>query len=292
MGGERRRVAGAQPRPRQHARDGAHADQRAHGREAEGQVALRAGRHELVRGLRLRADRPREHRLPAGPELERLRTRPRERPAALEARVQPAERRPERHLLRLGPSLRRDDDERVRARSQDREARVVPPHRPQRARGHRDRAAVVRPHRPVQHGAEQRDRLVPPGGARRRVGTRRGHGRAAGGSSTRSRAAPRSGASPRSTAAAACGIRRRSTTRAACSSPSATRRPSRARRSTRTARAGPGRTSTRTRSSHSTGGPEGSSGTGRRCRTTCATTTSPSRPSSRASPWAAPRRAS
>ena len=44
------------------------------------EVALRIARHELVRRLRVHADRARRHRLPAGPELERLRARPRERP--------------------------------------------------------------------------------------------------------------------------------------------------------------------------------------------------------------------
>ena len=50
---------------------------RADGRAAARAVALRHPRHELVRRVRLDADRARRHGLPAGPQLERLRARPR-----------------------------------------------------------------------------------------------------------------------------------------------------------------------------------------------------------------------
>ena len=171
-GGRRTTATSATRGPR------ADADRRAHGRRPEGRMAVRDPGHELVRRLRLDADRTRRHHLPAGSELERLRARPRDGAAALEARVRSAERRPERRLLRLGPPLRRDDDGCLRAGSEDGEAAVDAQARAQRARGHRDRAPVVRRHRPLEHGAEQRHGLVPPGDARGRLGARRRDGRA------------------------------------------------------------------------------------------------------------------
>ena len=85
-----------------------------------------------------------------------------------------------------------------------------------------------------------------------RLGARRHHRQASGGSSTRSRAAPGCGATRASTAAAASGTRPPSTARGASSSRSPTRRRTRGRPSSRTARAGPAPTCTRTRSSSST----------------------------------------
>ena len=93
------------------------------------------------------------------------------------------------------------------------------------------------------------------------------------GASTRSPTGPGSGGTPRSTPAAASGIHPPSTLRAGSSSQSRTRRRTRGRAAIRTAPAGRGRISTPTRSSHSTGRPASSSGTGRSSATTCGTTT-------------------
>ena len=57
---------------------------------------------ERLRILRLDSDRAQRHRLPAGPQLERVRARPREWQAQMAARVQQAERRSERGRLRRG----------------------------------------------------------------------------------------------------------------------------------------------------------------------------------------------
>ena len=174
MGRQRRRLARAQPRPLQHAGHDAERDRLAHRREAEGQVALRVHRDERVRRVRLDADRARRHRLPAGPELERLRARPLDGEAALEARVQRAERRPERRRLRLGAAST--------ARRRRRPSRSI-----RRRAGCCGRAGssatsnegidmapqlydgtVLAQHRP-----EQRRPASTPGGARHRLGARR-----------------------------------------------------------------------------------------------------------------------
>ena len=81
VGGERRRVAGAQLRPREHSRHHPDVDQLADGLEAEGEVALRLQGRERLRCLRVDADRPQRHGLSPGPELERLRARPLDRQA-------------------------------------------------------------------------------------------------------------------------------------------------------------------------------------------------------------------
>jgi len=83
---------------------------------------------------------------------------------------------------------------------------------------------------------------------------------------------PSYSATRRSTAAAASGTRPRSTTRDGFSSPSPTRLRCTARPSSRTGRAGRAPISTRTRSSPSTARRASSSGSGRRFRTTSATT--------------------
>jgi hypothetical protein len=62
-----------------------------------------------------------------GPELERLRAGPLDRQGQVGARVQPAERRPERRRLRQRPPLRRHRDERLRAGPADREVAVDQP---------------------------------------------------------------------------------------------------------------------------------------------------------------------
>jgi len=234
MGGERRRVACAQLRPREHARHDPDSDQRSDRLDAEGEMALRPeGRQRLWR-LRLGADRPQRHRLFPGPELERLCARPLHRQARVEAHVQQAERRPEWHRLWLRPHLRRDGDGRLCARSADREAGLGAQADPQQQRGHRHDAPALRQHRRLQHGAGQRLVLLRRQRRRDRLGTGRRHG---------------------------------------SSSPSPTRLRCTARPSSRMGRAGPAPISTRTRSSPSTARQASSSGSGRRFRTTSATTT-------------------
>ena len=84
--------------------------------EAEGEVALRVQGREPFGAFASTPIVLERHRLPAGPELERLRARPLDRQAEVEAHVQQAEHRPERRCIRLRPHLRRDRDERLRAR--------------------------------------------------------------------------------------------------------------------------------------------------------------------------------
>ena len=241
MGGERRRVACAQLRPREHSapRPRRRSTPRpSRTLKVKWRFALKGA--SAFGDLRLDADRPQRHRLFPGPELERLRARPLDRQARVEAHVQQAERRPEWNRLRLRPHLRRDSDGRLRARSADREAGLGAQADPQQQRGHRHDAPALRQHRRLQHGAGQRLVLL------RRQRRRRSFGHSTppparrSGSSTRSSTAPSCSATRRSTAAAASGTRPRSTARDASSSPSPTRRRCTARRSSPNGSSRPG----------------------------------------------------
>ena len=82
-------------------------------------------------------------RLPAGPQLERLRARSGDREAEVEAPVRQPVDRAERGLRRLRPRLRRDGEIRLRAESGDRRSRLEEADRPDRARRDRHGAATL-----------------------------------------------------------------------------------------------------------------------------------------------------
>ncbi len=174
VGRQRRRMAGPQLQPREHPGHDADADQLQDGVAAEGQVEVRLQGRWRLRRLLLDADQPQRHGLPPGPQLQRLRARPHDRPRRVAAQVQQAERRAQRRRVRGRPHLRRDLVRRLRTRREDGQDAVDTHVDSQHARGRRHDAAGLRRHRAAEHRPREHLELLRRQRRRHRLGARRG----------------------------------------------------------------------------------------------------------------------
>ena len=159
-------------------------------REPEAEVAVQAHRRGRVRLVREHADRARRDRLSPGPGQQRLRARPFDRRAQVEAPLQALERRAERRRLRLRQAVRRHGHVGVRARSDGRPRALDAEADAERQGRHRHGADRVQRHRARQHDPGERQVVLRRQRRRNRLRPRRADRQDEVDASTRSPTAP------------------------------------------------------------------------------------------------------